>query len=162
LRPKVLDEFGLIAALEWQSEEFSLRTGIKCRMRAPSADLTLPTPLATELFRMFQGILVNVSEHAEARSVTVEVKHRRTWLFITVRDDGRGITREQIDSPKSLGLLELKERARSISAQLDMVGAPGIGTTMSIKALIPMQSTRPEGSSSDTDKSRYVTSADHR
>src|SRR5204863_211323 len=111
LRPKLLDECGLVAALEWESERFQTRTGAKCVVRAVPEDLALPAQTATELFRIFQEIMANVAEHAQARRVEVALKQEAKGLILKVSDDGRGITAEQSSDPKAVGLLAMRERA---------------------------------------------------
>lgn len=133
LRPKVLDEFGLVAALEWESTAFQRRTGIKCRFNANPDEMVLSPHMATEVFRMFQEIISNVAEHAQARQVGVEVTQDQAGLMLRVHDDGKGITRQQRESPKSLGLLELRERAEAIGGELELIGKPGSGTVVTVR-----------------------------
>ena len=133
LRPKVLDEFGLVAALEWESEVFSKRRRIECRFHAEPEDMEVPSHLSTELFRMFQEILANVAVHAKAHRVQVDLKQERSWLILQAKDDGLGITPEQMASSKSVGLLELRERTAALGGELRIHGTPGAGTTVVIR-----------------------------
>jgi signal transduction histidine kinase len=138
LRPKLLDEFGLIAALEWETAEFQRKTGLQCTFSAIPDDVRLEPHVATELFRMFQGILANVMDHARASHVTVKVREDGPQLHLRVSDDGAGITQEAIESPASLGLLELRERTAAVRGELQLEGSPGRGTTVAIK--VPLKS----------------------
>ncbi len=140
LRPKVLDEFGLVAAVEWETKAFGKKTGIEAFFRAEKEELTLAEPMATELFRMFREIMANIADHAQARKVTVELKEKGGRLVLRVSDDGIGITPAQTASPKSLGLLELRERATALSGTIEITGASGAGTTVTVA--IPLQSAR--------------------
>jgi signal transduction histidine kinase len=133
LRPKVLDEYGLIAALEWATDTFRKRTGLECRFTVHKEEPVVPPLVATGLFRMFQEILLNIERHAHAQRVEIEVQEKRKWLVLTVSDDGRGITAEQINSSSSLGLIELRERVLPWQGRLTVESAPGTGTRITVK-----------------------------
>lgn len=110
LRPGVLDDLGLPAAIEWQANEFAARTGIECVVLVPAGDLALEEDQATEFFRIFQECLTNVIRHAEAKSVSVTLKEENGDLILVVTDDGKGFEESQIS--ESLGFLGMKERAQ--------------------------------------------------
>ena len=109
LRPQLLDQLGLVAAMEWQAGEFQSRTGIRCRVRA--SDVRLPRRVSTSVFRIVQECLTNVARHSGARSVDVRLGSERNGLVLRVQDDGGGISHEAARSPSSLGLLGIQERA---------------------------------------------------
>lgn len=132
LRPKVLDEFGLVAALEWESEAFQSKTGLSCRFRAEPDQMTVAPNVGTELFRIFQEILANVAAHAKARRVQVELRQDAKRVTLQVQDDGRGITAEQIASAKSIGVLELRERAKALGGEIHISGSPRGGTSVTV------------------------------
>jgi signal transduction histidine kinase len=111
LRPGILDHLGLAAALEWQAQEFETRTGIHCRVSAHLRDPLLDPELTTTFFRIFQETLTNVIRHAEATHVNVNLKDDAARIILEVRDNGRGISREEISDPRSMGLLGMRERA---------------------------------------------------
>jgi signal transduction histidine kinase len=111
LRPGILDHLGLAAALEWQAQEFQARTGIHCRVSARLHEPPLDPELTTTFFRIFQETLTNVIRHAEATHVEVQLKEDAARVILEVRDDGRGISKEEISDPKSMGLLGMRERA---------------------------------------------------
>jgi PAS domain S-box-containing protein len=129
LRPVVLDELGLVAAVEWASEEFQARTGIKCRISLPDADIAIDPECATALFRIFQETLTNVARHANATRVNVRLTKEDGNLTLQVHDNGKGISEEQLSAASSLGILGMRERASLLGGELTITGAPGKGTT---------------------------------
>ena len=133
LRPKVLDEFGLVAALEWQSRAFQQDSGIQCEFSAALENIVLDANRSTEVFRLFQEILSNVSRHAKASRVEVRLEEKAGRLLLQVRDHGRGITESQIASAESVGLLALRERAVLMGGKLNIKGIPGKGTVVTIE-----------------------------
>jgi signal transduction histidine kinase len=112
LRPGVLDHLGLLAACEWQANEFQHRTGTRCTIASNLADTRLGRDLSTAVFRIFQEALTNVARHANANRVDVKLERIDDRLVLEVSDDGKGISPEAARSPASLGLLGLRERAR--------------------------------------------------
>jgi len=133
LRPGVLDDLGIAAALEWQSGNFQNMTGIKCAFHAGSAEVSLDKDKATCLFRIFQEILTNVTRHAQATRVKVDLKCQPRYIVLLVQDNGVGISEEHVSSPNSLGLLGMTERARSVGGQFKIKGTAGRGTTVTVK-----------------------------
>jgi len=111
LRPGILDAIGLRAALEWQAEEFTRRTGTPCVMRADAGELQLDRELATTVFRIFQEALTNVTRHASATQVDVRLWLERGQLCLDIADDGVGVP-EISPRRSTLGLLGMRERAR--------------------------------------------------
>jgi PAS domain S-box-containing protein len=136
LRPGVLDDLGLPAAIEWQANEFAARTGMECVVAVPAGDLTLEGDQATEFFRIFQECLTNVIRHADAKSVNVTLREEDGDLILAVTDDGKGFEESQVS--ESLGFLGMKERAQVCGGRLDITSAPGIGTTVALR--VPMHS----------------------
>jgi PAS domain S-box-containing protein len=138
LRPGVLDKFGLAAAVEWQCQEFARRTGLSCESHLPKDEAALNAAHSTALFRILQEALTNVARHAGAKSVHVglHVAHRLSTLI--VRDDGRGITEEELAAPTSLGLLGMRERVETLGGSLEVGKGPTGGTV--VKAQIPFDS----------------------
>jgi two-component sensor histidine kinase len=111
LRPGILDHLGLAAALEWQAQEFQSRTGIRCRVSTHLHEPPLDPESTTTFFRIFQETLTNVIRHAEATHVDVHLKENALRVILEVKDDGRGISQEEIADPKSMGLPGMRERA---------------------------------------------------
>jgi signal transduction histidine kinase len=135
LRPGILDHLGLAAALEWQANEFQTRTGIKCDVQADVGDLSLNADLNTTFFRIFQETLTNVIRHAGATQVTVQLKERGDEIVLEVRDNGRGISREEIGNTKSMGLLGMRERAMLLGGEFKIgriMAGKGTKVTVSI------------------------------
>jgi PAS domain S-box-containing protein len=132
LRPGVLDDLGLTAAVEWQVQEFQDRTRIKCEFTAKDEDINIDRDLATGIFRIFQEALTNVARHANATKVKVSLKERDGQLLLQVRDNGKGITEGQIAHPKSFGLIGMRERARSWNGNVKIDGISGKGTIVTV------------------------------
>ena len=134
LRPGILDSLGLAAALEWQANEFQSRTGIPCHVVATVDDSQLQQQFATVFFRIYQETLTNIIRHAKATNVDVRLAEENGALVLTVKDNGRGISEEEIASTRSIGLLGMRERAMLIGGEISLTGAPGKGTTMTLRA----------------------------
>lgn len=135
LRPGVLDHLGLAAALEWQANEFQNRTGIRCDLRTNIRDVPLEADLSTNLFRIFQETLTNVIRHAQATRVDVSLRASKSRIKLEVRDNGRGITKQEISNTKSMGLLGMRERASLLGGTFRINRLPrGRGTQVSVTA----------------------------
>lgn len=132
LRPSVLDDFGLIPALEWHSEEFSKRFGIEVSFRANVRDIKTSSVVATTLFRMYQECLTNVARHAQATKVNSHLAATPDKIILTITDDGKGFEPQASDQKKTLGLLGMKERATMAGGQITVQSAPGKGTSVVI------------------------------
>ena len=128
LRPGVLDDLGIAAALEWQAGEFHKRTGIRCRVSMEPEDTAIGRDVATAVFRIFQEALTNILRHASATGVAASLSREGDSLVLRVRDNGIGITSEQIASSTSLGLIGMRERAYFIGGELDIRPARNGGT----------------------------------
>jgi signal transduction histidine kinase len=137
LRPGLLDDLGLNAALDWQAREFSRHSEIPCNLKLPNDDLALASALNTTLFRIFQETLTNVARHAKATRVDASFQQEGKTLVLTVQDNGRGITESELNDPHSLGLLGLRERATQWGGNLTIRNTPGKGTTVSIYIPLP-------------------------
>lgn len=135
-RPGILDTLGLIAAIEWQAEEFSNRTGIKCEFSEQLPAQLSKLECETALFRIFQESLTNVARHSQATQVKASLTRRNGSLVLQVRDNGRGITQKEISDPHSIGLLGMRERAYIFGGEVSVSGLPGRGTT--VIATIPI------------------------
>jgi signal transduction histidine kinase len=128
--PKLLDDLGLSAALEWQAREFEQRAGVQCSIRSEPDDIILDQARSTALFRIFQETLTNVARHAGATRVNVVLRNFEGTVEMTVSDDGRGITLEQVSEGRSLGIVGMRERVRSLGGQLEITGRQGRGTVV--------------------------------
>lgn len=125
LRPGILDHLGLAAALEWQANEFQTRTGIRCDVHAKLSELSLHPDLNTAFFRIFQETLTNIIRHAGATHVTVHLKERDGRVILEVKDNGRGISKEEISNTRSMGLLNMRERAGLLGGDFKISGGAG-------------------------------------
>jgi PAS domain S-box-containing protein len=136
LRPSILDDLGLIAALEWQLSEFTSRTEIPHEFATTFEYVNMKEDTAVAVFRIFQEALTNVVRHSRATKVAVFLREGEKSLFgdesfvLEIRDDGRGITEEEILNPESLGLLGMKERVLAFGGELSIRGEPGGGTAL--------------------------------
>jgi PAS domain S-box-containing protein len=133
LRPGVLDDLGLVAAIEWQVQQFQSRTGLKCHWDNKSDEIELSREKATAVFRILQEILTNVLRHAQARNIYVKLRDTKECFELEVRDDGLGITESQRINSRSLGLLGMKERALLVGGEVNITGEEGVGTTVVVR-----------------------------
>jgi PAS domain S-box-containing protein len=129
LRPGVLDDLGLIAALEWQAQQFQSRTGIEYHALTNLESVELNRESATAVFRIFQEILTNVSRHSQATAIQVEQREDGDCFELKVTDNGRGITNEENSNTTSLGLLGMRERALLVGGEVSIEGGKE-GTTV--------------------------------
>lgn len=134
LRPQMLDQLGLAAAVEWQVQEFAEQTGIRCDLKMPDEDLAPNIAQSTVIFRILQEALTNVLRHAGATAVKVTLKTRDHLLFLSVSDNGKGF--DSIGKAQSLGLLGMTERALMAGGKARIKSREGHGTKVS--ACIPL------------------------
>lgn len=135
LRPAILDQ-GLLPALQWLCRGFMDRTGVGCDLRVPEAPLPMRSELALAAFRTVQEALTNVSKHAAATQVSVDVVHAADMLSIEITDDGRGWQATDLDKPGSFGLRGLKERALMVGGWLDLASSDAGSTIILTVPLI--------------------------
>jgi PAS domain S-box-containing protein len=130
LRPGVLDDLGLVAAIEWQAQQFQRRTGVKVHWETEVETVSVSRDAATAVFRIFQEVLTNVLRHSSALNVFVKLKQVDHKLQLEVIDDGRGITDAETKNTASLGLLGMKERALLVGGSVSITGICEKGTTV--------------------------------
>jgi PAS domain S-box-containing protein len=135
LRPGILDDLGLAAAVEWAAEEFAARTGTKCALELPPGDLAIDSEAATALFRILQEALTNIARHAEATEFSLRLAESDGGLCLEVRDNGKGFNEAQLAPGGSLGILGMRERALLLGGRLNIRGSPGEGAA--VTAWIP-------------------------
>jgi signal transduction histidine kinase len=133
LRPGVLDDLGLEAAIEWQIQDFQRRTGVKCEFASNLKDNRLNPDRATAVFRIFQETLTNIVRHAKASRVRVKLEAARGKLLLEVNDNGKGLTARNLSGANSLGLLGMRERATMLDGEVTIVGRRGKGTTVALR-----------------------------
>ena len=138
LRPEVLDQLGLAAAVGWQAREFQARTGIRCKVSLPAEPVAAGPELSTAAFRIFQELLTNVARHARATRVEVAMRVEAGRLVLEVHDNGKGIAEAELSGAKSLGLLGMRERATAFGGTVEFAGGKGTRVTV----VLPLQ--RPE------------------
>lgn len=130
LRPGILDDLGLEAALEWLVQEFSERTGLNCKLQIDPEELEMPHDVSVTLFRICQESLTNVMRHAQAQQVQIRLERVGTEVSLQIQDDGKGIDSSQIHHPLSLGLMGMRERVLPWNGTVTIEGRPGYGTTI--------------------------------
>ncbi len=133
LRPQVLDDLGLLAALEWQTRDFQKRTGVLCRLRCLGPVAEIDVDRSTALFRIFQEILTNIARHAHASRVQITLTVSGAMARLQVRDNGRGMRTEHRTGHMNLGLLGMQERAAEFGGGLHVTSAPSKGTTVRVR-----------------------------
>jgi signal transduction histidine kinase len=134
LRPGVLDDLGLAAAIEWQASEFASRNGVHCEVSVPPVDLHLDGDRATAAFRIFQECLTNVARHAQAKSVRASLVQEDESILLVVQDDGIGFCESELSNTLgSLGILGMKERAQFCGGNVQIKSSPGNGTTVTVR-----------------------------
>lgn len=138
LRPPILDDLGLVAAIEWQSLEFQRRTGISCVLSTSIENIEPDTEFATAVFRIFQETLTNITRHAAANTITVNLKMVDNKLILRVEDDGLGIQENGLSGNRSLGILGMRERARKIEGELDIFNGAENGTVVLLTASLEL------------------------
>ncbi len=138
LRPAILDDMGLVAAIEWQAQEFARRTGVKLDMTLEATHGGLDPDRITAIFRILQEALTNVARHAKAGHVEIRFYRRGRNVILEVRDDGQGITDKQRDSAESIGLIGMRERATALDGQLDIRGLDSHGTMVTLSLPITL------------------------
>ena len=132
LRPAILDDVGLSAAIEWQAEEFTSRTGIACNIRTDPPEIKLTEELSVAVFRIFQETLTNVARHARASKVEIQLRLTPSEFSMRVCDDGIGLEDSGPQKVKTFGLLGVKERVRGFGGELKLATGDTGGTCIDI------------------------------
>lgn len=136
LRPHLLDDMGLIAAIRWKAKIFEEKRDIHCMITAAPDEVSSDPDRSIALFCIFQEALFNIAAHADATKVMINLNEERGRLCMEIIDDGRGITPAQIADPKSIGLIGMQERAHCFGGLCSITGIPGKGTT--VRVTIPV------------------------
>lgn len=134
LRPPILDDLGLVAAIEWQAREFQRQTGITCALTTNVENTVLSSDFSTAFFRIFQETLTNIARHAEAKNVFVKLERQNRKLILRVEDNGKGIQIKDNKENSSLGILGMRERARLIGGELNVFRGTEGGTVVELEA----------------------------
>jgi PAS domain S-box-containing protein len=132
LRPSLLYNLGLDAAIEWHLKEFGKRSGLKTIFIEPAGEVKIPDPVKNGLFRIFQESLTNVCRHANATNVIVSLEQKDGLLILTIEDDGQGFEQEKTGAKQTLGILGMRERCEMMGGNYAIHSAPGQGTTVAV------------------------------
>jgi signal transduction histidine kinase len=135
LRPAILEQ-GLVAALQWMAQRFERRTGVECSFRTSHEHLNLPPGVPLVAYRAVQEALTNVSKHAQATRVTIDLSAARGVLSVEVSDNGRGLSSDDLAKPGSFGLRGLRERADTVGGWVDVSSGLG-GATVILSIPVP-------------------------
>jgi len=133
LRPGILDDLGLVTAINWQLTRFQEKTGIICMIQSDVAEATIPADYSTVLFRISQECLTNISRYADATKVKITFTGEGESLVLEIEDNGKGITTEQIRNPLSLGILGMRERIMGLNGRFSIKGTPKKGTKVRVE-----------------------------
>lgn len=145
LRPGILDDLGIVAALEFETQQFEARSGIACTFVSAAQGRVLDPERSTTVFRVFQELMTNVARHAEASEVIVTVRVQDSIFVLELRDNGRGIRPEEALGTKSLGLLGIHERLLPWKGRAEFAGAAGEGTTVTVRLPLALENAPTEG-----------------
>lgn len=132
LRPRLLDDLGLVAAMEWQVHEFQARTGISCNLAIEPSEIVVDPGRSTSVFRVFQEALTNIIRHAHATRVDVTLRENGAALQLDIVDNGKGITQSQLTANSSLGIMGMHERVRQWGGDVVISGRAGKGTVVGV------------------------------
>ncbi|MFH0962826.1 MAG: PAS domain S-box protein, partial [Planctomycetota bacterium] len=132
LRPPILDDLGLVPALEWYAQHFAKRSGLRIELDVGAEEPVVPDHLAVTAYRIVQEALTNVARHAQATHARVRLGEQDGALTIEIRDDGQGFPEEAIRNPRSFGIVGMRERADSHGGALVITSSPGAGTTVRV------------------------------
>ena len=139
LRPSILDDLGLLAALEWQCDEFRKKSGINISFKSVPFDKIIPENFGIALFRILQESLTNIARHARAKNIAVELQVLDRELYLDIKDDGVGFVTSNVAGKKTLGLLGMKERTMMIGGSYRIDSEPGKGAAVHV--ILPLPNT---------------------
>ena len=134
LRPSILDDLGLVSAIEWQTEDFEKRFNIKTTFICNVTSIDIDPNVTTALFRVYQESLTNILRHSKATAIKTKINLENNRITLSIEDNGIGFDTNGIKNKKTLGLLGMKERTLMIGGQYQIISEPGIGTTVLITA----------------------------
>ncbi|MFB5650576.1 ATP-binding protein [Leptospira wolffii] len=133
LRPLILDDLGLLEGIEWHAKDFQKRTGILCKVILRTQSLFPDRDTSIALFRIFQETLTNVARHSKAETVSIRIGERDSYYFLSIRDNGIGIRKEELSDSRSLGLIGIRERVIELGGKARIIGQEGKGTLVLVK-----------------------------
>jgi two-component system sensor histidine kinase UhpB len=144
LRPEALEDLGIVEAIRYQVQEFGKRNNVECEVHLPTTPPFIDSTVSIILFRIVQEALTNIMRHAQASFVRVLLEIRDDVLVLSIQDDGVGISSREIESSKSLGLIGLRERIRSLKGKFSISGSPGGGTAITVILPLHYENLQPE------------------
>ncbi|MFO1302240.1 MAG: PAS domain-containing sensor histidine kinase [Burkholderiales bacterium] len=133
LRPLMLDDLGLVPALEWLAQNMTQRAGVACDFSIDDPGIVLPPAHSTAVFRIVQEALTNIAKHAHATRASIAVRRDGDSIEISIHDDGVGFAADDPRKPESFGLLGLRERISLLRGTATIVSAPGAGTRIVVR-----------------------------
>ncbi len=133
LRPSILDDLGLIAALEWQTQEFEKRTAITSYFKNYTSDFNPEKELSTTIFRVYQEALTNITRYAQAKEVKTTIEIKNDYIILIIKDNGCGFDVNEVKAKNSLGLIGMNERALLFNGTLIIESQKSKGTTISLQ-----------------------------
>jgi signal transduction histidine kinase len=142
LRPGILDDMGLTAALEWQSQEFEKKSGIKVTYTELS-NVEVDKSQSIGLYRIFQELLTNIARHAEPTEVVWSLSIENDYIVLALSDNGKGFSPELPNVKLSLGILGMKERTLAMNGMFHLDSAPGKGTRVRVEVPIMVHGDQP-------------------
>jgi PAS domain S-box-containing protein len=145
IRPPQLDALGLVGAIQWDIDQTEKKTGLKGIVSVEPADFEIKGQISTVLYRVFREALTNILRHAQAEQIFIRLSQRLDSVILTIRDDGRGITKKELKGTSSLGLVGIRERIRMVGGTLVIEGKTGSGTLLSIE--VPLKKKNGESKS---------------
>jgi PAS domain S-box-containing protein len=132
LRPDILDDHGLLEAMEWQGRQFTSSTEIPIQFYTSGSEIDLPEQFSTCIFRVYQEALTNIMRYAQAKKVLISLSLRKKFILLIIEDDGKGFNMEKLKNSKSFGILGMKERVLSLNGKFELDSKPGMGTKIRI------------------------------
>jgi PAS domain S-box-containing protein len=132
LRPAMLDDLGLVPAIEREVSEFSNRTSLRCHLSIRGRNAAVDPEIATCAFRVFQEAMTNIVRHASATAVWIDLRVRKDGVLLSVRDDGRGIAEDDKRKPRSFGLIGMRERVAQCGGEFRIDAARGKGACIQV------------------------------
>ena len=138
LRPGILDDYGLLEAMEWLGRQFTANTGIPVKFTTVAIEIKSLELIATCIFRVYQEALTNITRYAQANKVSTSVSIVGETIMVIIEDDGKGFIIESVENKKTFGILGMKERVLLLGGKCELVSSPGKGTKIIIKLPYPI------------------------
>lgn len=133
IRPPQLDALGLVGAIQWDIDQAEKKTGLKGIVTVELADDEIKGQISTVLYRVFREALTNILRHANAKQIFIKLSQRLGSIIFTIRDDGRGVTKKELQGTTSLGIVGIRERVRMVGGTFTIEGKTGSGTLLSVE-----------------------------